>query len=422
MTPPSVAVGHIAWDFAGQAILGRTSFGQAFVGQALPPVEITPIAVLSVVVWAAATVQLSAAAYWVYEMVVVARGSRFSAETHGLENVQVRILTVDGGGVVQASVDALPPEIEDRHVVSEEPIAVEGATVHVVPADFECEATRKGRALEWARREIPCEKEYVLFLDEDTITADLEGIPDGDIVQFREQPTRSRSLFAYLAEIYRMGFQTEQLAFSRLAVPLYAWGGGLAIRKELEDRITWDRETLIEDTSFVWNAMRREDVSFQVSETKFASQAPPSIRAMIGQRSRWLAGSQAQSNVLAPTSRAIGTLRNVAWATSALVPALVLVPILFPGTGVYGPLFEVFSFVLFGPTIVWSVLGLAYYDESPRIALVLIALAPVVSVLHSAGAFVGFAHPPDDFDVTRKVKPDIIDAINGDTDADAEAD
>lgn len=403
---PSMAVARLAWAIA----------------QALPSVEITPIGVLSVVIWAAAAIQLAAVSYWVYEMLVVARGLQYAEECHELSDVQVRILTVDDGGVVQASVDALPAEIDDCHVISEEPLVVDGATVHVVPDGFECRATRKGRALEWARRTIRCEKEYVLFLDEDTITTDLTGVPDGDIVQFREQPTRSRSLLAYLAEIYRMGFQIEQLAFSRLAVPLYAWGGGLAIRKDLEDRITWDRETLIEDTSFVWNAMRREDVTFRVSETKFASQAPPSIRAMIGQRSRWLAGSQAQSDVLSPPFRGICTLRNVAWASSAIVPVLVLLPVLFPGPGVYGPAFQAVSLVLFGPTIVWSVVGLEYYDESPTIVFLLIVLAPFVSVLHSAGAFVGFAYPPDDFDVTRKVKPDLIDSINGDTDADAEAD
>lgn len=389
---------------------------------AVPSIDPTPLKVLSLVIWIVAIVQFVAVSYWVVEMLVLARKHRYSTPVYGLENVQVRILTVDGGGVVQASIDALPPEIEDCHVIAEEPIAVEGATVHVVPDAFECEATRKGRALEWARRTIRCEREYVLFLDEDTITSDLRGIPEGDIVQFREQPTRSRSLLAYLAEIYRMGFQTEQLAFSRLAVPLYAWGGGLAIRKDLEDRITWDRDTLIEDTSFVWNAMRREDVSFRVSETKFASQAPPSIRAMIGQRSRWLAGSQDQSGVLSPLYRTICTLRNAAWALSALVPALVLVPLLLPGAGVFGPLFETLSLVLFGPTLVWSVLGLIYYDASPRIALSLLVLAPFVSVLHSAGAFVGLAYPPQDFDVTRKVKPDLIDGFSNDAEAEAEAD
>jgi hypothetical protein len=395
--------------------------------ESAPSIDATSIGVVSIVVWAAALIQLAAISYWAYEMFLPARRQRYSPPVHDLGEVQARVLTVDGGGVVQATVDALPPEIEECHVISEEPIAVAGATVHVVPDAFECAATRKGRALEWARREIPCEREYVLFLDEDTITTDLDGIPDGDVVQFRERPTRSRSLLAYLAEIYRMGFQTEQLAFSRLAIPLYAWGGGLAVRKELEDRITWDRETLIEDTSFVWNAMRREAVDFEVSETKFDTQAPPSIRAMIDQRSRWLAGSQDQSGLLSSAYRAICTLRNVAWAMSALVPVLVLVPFLIPGTGTFGPAFRALSLVLFGPTVLWSVLGVTYYDESLRVGVLLVLLAPLVSVLHSAGAFVGFTHPPQDFDVTTKVKPDLINGLGSDTntstdtDTDAEA-
>jgi hypothetical protein len=384
--------------------------------------EITLLGVLAVVVWIAALIQLAAVAYWTYEMLGPGRRTGPADRTHDLDAVQVRILTVDSETIVQASVDALPPGIDDCHVIAEERMAIDGATVHVVPEEFSCEAIRKGRALEWARRVIPCEKEYVLFLDEDTITTDLQTIPDADIVQFRERPARSHSLLSYLAEIYRLGFQTEQRAFSKLPVPLYAWGGGLAIRADLEDRITWDRETLIEDTSFVWRAMREEPLEFRVAETKLLSQAPPSMRAMVSQRSRWLAGSQAQSGVLPWRSRAICTLRNFAWAMSALVPFVLLTPGLTPGSETFGTPFQALSIVLFVPTVVWSILGVRYYNESLRIGALMVVLAPLVSVLHSAGALLGFARPPTDFAVTEKIKPDLIDAIDTDNDNETETD
>jgi hypothetical protein len=55
----------------------------------------------------------------------------------GLENVQVRILTIDAEAVVQGTVDALPSKIDDVRVIAEWPIDVEGATVHVGPEGFD---------------------------------------------------------------------------------------------------------------------------------------------------------------------------------------------------------------------------------------------------------------------------------------------
>lgn len=98
----------------------------------------------------------------------------------------------------------------------------------MVPSDFSCRASAKGRALEWVRRMHSVNKEYILYLDEDTVVPDLRDplmLPEVDIVQFRERPTRTGSIFAYMAEIHRIGFNLEQKTFPYLKVPLYAWGG-----------------------------------------------------------------------------------------------------------------------------------------------------------------------------------------------------
>lgn len=373
-------------------------------GQVIPALPV----ILSVALWAIVLLSMCSVVYWVY-LLIVARGYEYPATEHGPEDVQVRLLTVDSPDIVQRSVNAIPAAIADRHVIAEEPMDIDGATVHVVPESFDSEAIRKGRALEWARRNIACDSEFVLYLDEDSLMTEFSGIPDADVVQFRERPRRSRSWLAYLAEVFRLGFQFEQRAFPSLDVPLYAWGGGIAIRQDLEHRITWNYRTMIEDTSFVWKAVAAEgSVDFAVARAKFDTQAPPTIRAMVSQRSRWLAGSQAESGALPPGYRFLTTVRNFAWALSPAVPFLTLVPLFVPGTIAFETAFQAVSVVALGFILVWSIAGVAYYGESLSIGVLVVVLSPVVSLLHSFGAFVGLVAPPNDFSVTRKVSPDLV--------------
>ena len=386
------------------------------VGQVLAAVP----AVLSVVLWAIVLLSACSIAYWTYLMVFVARGYEYPEPEYGLADVQVRLLTVDSERIVQESVNALPDAITDRHVIAEQPMDIDGATVHVVPESFECAAIRKGRALEWARRHVTCEKEFLLFLDEDTLVTDLDGIPDVDVVQFRERPRRSRSWLTYLAEVFRLGFQVEQRAFPSLAVPLYAWGGGIAIRAELEGWIGWDRKTMIEDTTFIWTVAADEgvDLDFTLARATFDTQAPPTIRAMIGQRGRWIAGSQAERGLLSRLYRTLTTVRNLAWAFSPAVPLLTFVPLFVPGTIAFELAFQLLSVAVFAFVIVWSILGVRYYGESLSVGAVLLVLTPIVSILHSLGAFAGLVVPPTDFAVTRKVKPELVETADREVEGD----
>lgn len=173
----------------------------------------------------------------------------------------MRILTVDAESVVQATVNAVPEAIDDVHVIAEAPISIDGAAVHVVPDEFDCEATNKGRAVEWARRTVPCSREYVLYLDEDTVMAGFSGLPDADVIQFTEKPIYTGSRVTYLCEVFRVGYQFEQFGFHRLRYPLYAWGGGVAVRASLEERMTWDVSTITEDTNFIWRAADTGSIS-----------------------------------------------------------------------------------------------------------------------------------------------------------------
>lgn len=360
--------------------------------------------VYTVIVWTILLIFFIATVYWLFEMLVVGRASCGPLE-YGPEDVEVRILTVDAEAVVQATVDILPDHLSAVRVIAEREITVQRATAHTVPEDFICEATRKGRAIEWARQEIPCEAEYVLYLDEDTLLQDFEGLPDADMIQLSEHPVRSGSWIAYLGEIFRMGFQYEQATFPKFRYPMYAWGGGFAIRKSVEDQVTWNVNSVTEDTNFVWRAFEDSSRDLAFLRVRAMNQAPPSVREMIHQRRRWISGAANDSHLLPYRYQILSLLRNAAWGLVFLSP-LLLIPLATPFSVAFYPelyllLFQFQLIGLFG----WAILGYWYSGERLRVLLLLVVTIPLVAVLHAAGAFWAIVSPTTNFRVTRKVVP-----------------
>jgi len=372
------------------------------------------LAVVVAALWIALVLYGFSALWWLFESTALARGGRVAPEDveWGYDDVQVRILTIDSEAVVQATVDSVPEGLDDVCVIAEAPMEIDGASVHVVPETFECEATNKGRAVEWARRNVPCHREYVLYLDEDTIMAGFEGLPDVDVVQFTEKPLFTGSRIAYLSEIFRVGYQYEQFAFHRLRYPLYAWGGGVAVRHSLEDAITWDTATITEDTNFIWRAADRAGVSFAVLDVRFRNQAPPSLRAMAKQRRRWISGTRADGHLLPLAYRPLYYTRIVAWAFSPLVPALVIASFVLPGTAPGMEWYRTASLALFGILFVYTLVGAVGYNKHPLTWPLYLLLTPVAFLAHSAGALWGVVSPVKTFEVTEKVAPDVIERVH----------
>ncbi|WP_410766302.1 glycosyltransferase family 2 protein [Haloferax sp. DFSO60] len=341
---------------------------------------------------------------WVVLTYVVGAGYDSPKPVHGGDDIQVRILTVDAASVVQETVDSLPTELDDVHVIAERDIEIDGAVVHAVPDDFECSAVRKGRAIEWARQHLACGREFVLYLDEDSLVESFDGLPDADVVQLRERPRRTGSVFSYLADVYRMGVQIEQRAFARLSIPLFAWGGGIAVRQSVEEEVTWDRETLVEDTAFVWAAAQQLDsFSFELATATCANEAPPSLKEILEQRRRWAAGNLQSSAELPFVYQLLTRVRNYAWALSPVV-TLVVVPLSVLGIGVAATGF--FTLVSIGMgvlTLYWYLRGVVYYGGETLAWALAMPLAPIVTLVHSMGTIVGILNPPKEFRVTKKV-------------------
>lgn len=369
---------------------------------------------LVAVLWAGLGLYGLSAGWWLLETLVFARGWRVADGDRpwGPDDVQVRILTVDAEPVVQATVDAVPDAIADVRVIAESELSIEGATVHVVPDEFDCAAVRKGRAVEWARRNVPCEAEYVLYLDEDTIMTGFDGLPDADVVQFTEKPIYTGSQLAYLCEVFRVGYQLEQLGFHRLRYPLYAWGGGIAVRASLEDAVTWDARTITEDTNFIWRAADAGDLSYRLLDTRFRNQAPPSVRQLIRQRRRWISGTIADGHILPRRYRPLYYTRVVVWGLSPLVPVVALAAHLAPGRLPTLEWHGSVAAVLAGILFVYMSGGLIAYRKHPLLWLPILALTPVAVVTHALGALWGVFQPTTTFDVTEKVAPETIEALH----------
>ncbi|OTF12455.1 glycosyltransferase family 2 protein [Halorubrum sp. SD612] len=398
----ALVVGGLATLFAPTVVAGPGGApGQAAVTTAVADGGLGSL--FGLALWGVTLLFGATALVWFVFAAVVGAGHETPPNEYGLDEIQVRIMTVDAVEVVQETVDSLLEGLDDVHVIAESPVDVTGATVHAVPEAFTCDAVRKGRAQEWARQSLDCGKAFVLYLDEDSVVESLDGLPDADIVQLREKPRLTGSNLSYLADMYRMSVQIEQRAFARLSIPLFAWGGGIAVRNEVEDETTWDRETLVEDTAFVWAAFRELDVTFALSDAVCRNEAPPSLYEILQQRRRWAAGNVRASTMLPLRYELLTRVRNYAWALSPIVTLLVVPLSLLGVTIAHSGLFFAASMGLALCTLGWFLLGVRYYGDDHRRWALAVPLAPLITVVHSMGTVAGIVNPPETFRVTTKV-------------------
>lgn len=107
---------------------------------------------IALVFWVTLLLYGFSSAWWLLEVTVLARNWQADNETEiGLDTIQVRILTYNSPSTVQVTVNSVPEAIAETKVIAEAEMDIDGADVHVVPTDFESQAQKKGRAIEWAR-------------------------------------------------------------------------------------------------------------------------------------------------------------------------------------------------------------------------------------------------------------------------------
>jgi hypothetical protein len=298
---------------------------------------------------------------------------------------QVKILTIgDNEEVLNDTINAAPkpPLIISRKKVS-------FPNNYVIPDTFQSSARFKGEQIEWSRLEHPAN--YTLYLDEDSIcSTGMDSIPDADIVQFNEVPVSNNWLIASI-EAHRIGFQTEQALFEKIK-PFYLWGGGFAIKQWLEDKITWDRDSITEDTAFIFNIP--QNARFIFSKQKIYNQAPPTLRALFKQRRRWASGALTDIKYHPNLHYRIWVgFRSINWGLWAILAPLSF----FMATE---------HWIFFLPLLqamLWSFLGARVMNLSYPMTIVTTITAPLSGVLHSVGACMAFVSKAKTFDVTPKV-------------------
>jgi hypothetical protein len=367
--------------------------------------------------------------WWLFEVTVLAVGWRADDEAEiGLDNIQVRILTYNSPSTVQVTVNSVPDGIAETKVIAEREMDIDGATVHVVPDEFESEAQKKGRAIEWARQHVACEQEYILYLDEDSVMVNFEGLPAADLIQISEHPLRTGSWLVYLCEVFRVGYQREQRAFHRMAYPLYAWGGAVAVRHELENEVTWDVPTITEDTTYIWRAAKHVDqqggrFEYRLLNRRFRNQAPPSIWEMFNQRRRWMSGTLRDMYRLPRRYLPLQFTRIITWTLSPVIPLLSVLAFLFPELVPQHGLYQISSIALFSMLFVYMISGLIEYRKYPEAWPVYLVVTPLVVALHAVGAFWGLLRPATDFKITEKTpgraSTETLKELNPDLDEDA---
>ncbi len=346
--------------------------------------------------------------WWLLEVTVLASNWRADDETEiGLDNIQVRILTYNSPSTVQVTVNSVPDGIAETKVIAEADMNIDGADVHVVPEAFESEAQKKGRAIEWARQYLECDQEYILYLDEDSILVDFEGLPAADLIQISEHPLRTGSWWVYLCEVFRVGYQREQRAFHRMAYPLYAWGGAVAVRHDLENEVTWDVPTITEDTTYIWRAANHVDqqggrFEYRLLNKRFRNQAPPTIREMFNQRRRWMSGTLRDMYRLPRRYLPLQFARISTWTLSPVIPLLSVLAFLYPSLVPQHDLYQIASLALVSMLFVYTIAGLVEYRKYPEVWPVYLLLTPLTVTLHAVGAFWGLLRPATDFKITQK--------------------
>ena len=346
--------------------------------------------------------------WWLLEVTVLAYNWQADDESEiGLNNIQVRILTYNSPSTVQITANSVPTGIAETKVIAEAEMDINGADIHVVPDEFESQAQKKGRAIEWARKHVECEQEYILYLDEDSIMVNFEGLPAADLIQISEHPLRTGSWLVYLCEVFRVGYQREQRSFHRMAYPLYAWGGAVAVRHELENEVTWDVPTITEDTTYIWRAAKYVDqqggrFEYRLLNRRFRNQAPPSLREMFNQRRRWMSGTLRDMYRLPKRYLPLQFTRIITWTLSPIIPLLSVLAFFYPEFVPQHGLYLITSVGLFSMLFVYMIAGLIEYKKYPEVWPVYLVLTPIIVALHAVGAFWGLLRPATDFKITEK--------------------
>jgi cellulose synthase/poly-beta-1,6-N-acetylglucosamine synthase-like glycosyltransferase len=185
----------------------------------------------------------------------------------------------------------------------------------------------------------------------------------------------TNSLLIGAIEAYRIGFQLEQALFEKFP-PLFLWGGGVAIKQQLEDEITWDRSGITKDTAFIFSI--RRPYTFKYSKHQIQAEAPLTVKDLIKQRWRWASGTYHDIRYLRIGLRKILVYFRIAqWS---LWPLYAFAVPLFLALPLWVPILITFQ------SMVWSFAGTRIMKLPWHRTAIAVLITPIASFFHSIGA------------------------------------
>lgn len=330
------------------------------------------------------------------------RGARRASPTRkwGIEDVDVRVVSRDSATEsVRETVESVPDGAASVHVVGKQKHDIDSAVTHVLPEDFECDARAKGRLLEWARRNLPSDGEYALYIDAGTVVSDFNGLPDSDLVQFRERPVETDSRLTWLSDLLRSNGVTELVGYSYSNMPLFVWSGGLAVRHDTEEDVTWNRDAINSGSAFAWEATRTGH-TYQYITDHFIIQSAGSVISLAGMKRKWYSGRVHDSILHLPHHYWLFiSFRSIAWTISTFFTPLVATGLLLT------PITRVLALGVIATTVAQAIVGWRLVNGEPRPLGELLVALPVVTVVDGLGYVYGMLNPVDDYKL-GKYKPE----------------
>lgn len=214
-------------------------------------------------------------------------------------------------------------------IVTDRDAKVDGARVIIVPDDFKCKAKFKARALEYSRRlRKPSRKIWIYFMDEECFITEqtikaltyyikkwgeerpiasgpLLFINGGEKLLWYADALRTFQCYACAYNLKRRGFW-------------FLHGENTLVRSDIEQLITWEFETLIEDAYFSIGA-KKLGVKMGWHGGVIYAPSPQSFIDFIKQRRRWFSGWI--KLIISPYSKGLKALiiyHFIPWALSGL--------------------------------------------------------------------------------------------------------
>ena len=300
---------------------------------------------------------------------------------------------------------------------------IQGVETIVVPADFTIQSRFKARALHYALRFLPDDKNtWVLHLDEDAlVTPQCVSSIVNYIMKGGKPIANGPSVFPYDGNVFTFLAEAQRhwtfyWLRDQLETSAVHWlnGSNLLIRTDIEHQIGWDFPNcfISEDSRFAYESSKKLHSAFGWHGGLTVETPPASIQGVLKQRMRWFYGSILNLRYV-PRARLPRRIYSIAVWTNGLILTLFFFVLVL---GVYHEPWFSHLFIVHGFTAT-SLFWIGRYQigiyqnlrfgklsvgKRALLHLVGIPLVPVIDLLCTLPTVLGLIIRPKSFQITAK--------------------